>query len=64
MLMGNDFSPHEVVENILYVIDQLQARIHDSATDIEMRNVFMNSLKQQLINLDKAVNELSCQSQD
>lgn len=51
------FSPHERIANILYVLDQLQDRLHCSSNEME-RNPWLKAIDRILMELDRAVIEM------
>jgi hypothetical protein len=55
--MPYEFSPHERIANILYVLDQLQTRLCDS--DVGDRNIWHAAIDKQLANLNQAVLEMA-----
>lgn len=55
--MDYTFTPVERIANILYVLDQLQDRIHDVSSDAE-RAMWERSIEMHLVLLEGAVKDM------
>lgn len=58
--MPYEFSPEERLQNILFVIEKLHNLLHEC--DSEYNILYKSAIEKQLLNLDKAVNEMKLQS--